>query len=295
MTLTRRIGILGAGRAGCSLAAALGDAGHEVAVHWTRSASSAEAARAEGFQVSAGALPEALRTCSLVFLAVADGVVGRLADVLTATGALAPGVMAAHMAGSLDLTPLEPLRRAGHPVGSLHPLLSLASRRSSIRGGTAAIDSSDSELDSTLVTLAQAVGLHVIRPAGDRARYHAAACLVGNYPQMLMEAGVRLLRAGGLDESQARQALAPLLESATRNAAQWPAIDALTGPVARGDVDTVRRHLAALDALPDTALVDALYRAGARLASDVVRERHPTASALIDTLLVSDVVVEPDP
>lgn len=295
MTTTPRIGILGAGRAGCSLAAALGEAGYGVAVHWSRSTATAEAARAEGFQVTSGALPDELRTCSLVFLAVADGVVGRLADVLAATGALAPGAMAAHVAGSLDLTSLEPLRRAGHPVGSLHPLLSLATRRSSLRGGTAAVDSSDTQLDATLVTLAQAVGLHVIRPEGDRARYHAAACLVGNYPQMLMEAGVRLLRAGGLDESQARQALAPLLESATRNAAQRPAIDALTGPIARGDVDTVRRHLAALDAVPDAALVDALYRAGARLASDVVRDRHPTASALIDTLLVSDVVGESDP
>lgn len=269
MSLRGRVAVLGAGRAGCALYAGLRAKNHRVSLLWTRSEATAQAARAEGFPAHAGPLPPSLRDADLVFLAVSDGAVAGLAAAIANTGLVRPGSVYAHLAGSLDLAPLRPLAGAAS-LGSLHPLVSIAGRRASLAGAACAVEASDVKAASRLEAVAKDLGLTVIRPTGDRARYHAAACLVGNYPQVLMESALRLLAGSGLSRDEARRALGPLLLAAARNAVDHDGAASLSGPVARGDVDVVRRHLAALRADSTLGRVDGLYRAAAAMAASLM-------------------------
>jgi predicted short-subunit dehydrogenase-like oxidoreductase (DUF2520 family) len=91
--------------------------------------------------------------------------------------------------------------------------------------------------------------------------------MVSNFPALLMDAGEQLLRAIGLAPDDARAALLPLFAAAAENVKARPSAQALTGPLARGDVETVRKHLAALAASPELrAFYVALSRAAIPLA-----------------------------
>jgi predicted short-subunit dehydrogenase-like oxidoreductase (DUF2520 family) len=105
----------------------------------------------------------------------------------------------------------------------------------------------------------------------DRVRYHAAAGLVANGAAALSAAGMRLLVSAGVPAKTAPHVLGPLLRSVAQNVSKLGLPDALTGPVRRGDTETIRRHLAALrSAAPDLL---PLYRA-------IVRAQLPLARVL---------------
>lgn len=268
MTRPARIAILGAGRAGCALHRALEQAGCAPTLLWTRSERTAAAARSDGFPALSGPLPTALRDADLVFLAVSDRAVAELAQELARSPVAPSGAVFAHLAGALDLSPLAPLQRLGH-VGSLHFLTSIAARTDRLGGAFAAVAGADEATDQRLSEVATLVGASLVRPRGDRARYHAAACVVGNYPQVLMESALRLLSDSGLDPDEARRMLAPLLRSATEHAIERAGAAALSGPVVRGDTAVVAKQLSAMDADPALEEVARLYRAAAAIGAEV--------------------------
>jgi predicted short-subunit dehydrogenase-like oxidoreductase (DUF2520 family) len=269
VTAALRVAILGAGRVGCSIHRGLTDAGQTPVLLWTRSAASHQAALAAGFPVTTGALPSV--DAELILLTVEDSAVASLALHMKARASTA--AVLAHTAGALDLTPLD-----GWPSkGSFHPIVSVASRTTSLASAFAAIAASDEMADARLLELARLLRMGVVHPTGDRARYHAAAAIAGNFPQVLLEAASRVLRDCGLSADEARQAFGPLLESAARNAAALGPSAGLTGPVVRGDVATVQRHLNAL-AGSDT---EALYRMASLIATDLAEQRGaPNLEAL---------------
>lgn len=277
--------ILGAGRAGCSLHAALDAFGYDNLRLWTRSESTAHAAQADGFDVEHqapsdsvhDALPADVGDADVVFLAVADPAVGPLAARLAASGLARPGRVFAHLAGALDLRPLDPLREAGASTGSVHPLASLATRRSPLSGFAAAIEASDAKAHALLSRVATDAGLVPFDAPADRAKHHAACCIVGNFPQVLLEAATRVLVSEGIEPDVARRALGPLLVGAARNALEKGPAAGLTGPVSRGDATTVSRHLEALTAIP---AVEPLYRDATRIAVDLARANGVDASAV---------------
>jgi predicted short-subunit dehydrogenase-like oxidoreductase (DUF2520 family) len=113
--------------------------------------------------------------------------------------------------------------------------------------------------------MATDLGANVVRLEGvDRAKYHAAAVFSSNYVVSIAAAAERIWEQSGLPREAARPALAPLLLGAAQNIAERELARALTGPVARGDIATIERHLAALD----DADLDDLYR---RLARELLR------------------------
>jgi predicted short-subunit dehydrogenase-like oxidoreductase (DUF2520 family) len=265
---TPGVAILGAGRAGSAIYARLREIGEAPALLWTRSEVTAQAARADGFPAESGATWPDFRSASLVLLAVSDGAVGGVAQSLA--GSIRPDAVVAHLSGALDLTPLAPFSAEGIAVGSLHPLVSIAQRRTSLAGAVAAVASSAPSADERLSELARKLGMSVIRPIGDRARYHAAASIVGNFPQVLLEGASQLLRSLGITEQESQRALGLLLQGAARNAAELGPAAGLTGPIVRGDVEVVQRHL---NALSDNGEVRDLYVAAGRIAVELARHR----------------------
>jgi predicted short-subunit dehydrogenase-like oxidoreductase (DUF2520 family) len=271
-----RVFILGAGRAGRSLARALGGGGVQVTGLHGRHASASEG-------ITAGPLPSSLGSATCVLVTVRDAQLeGALAALATAS--IAPRAVVLHASGSADPEGLAPLRRAGHACGTFHPLVALSDPEhapQTLHGAWIGIDG-DAEARQVSERLAAAVAAHVLYiPPGEKPRYHAAAVFASNFPTVLMCLAEELLCAVGIAPDVARQALHPLFASAVENLRSGAGASALTGPIVRGDADTIARHLNGLRAHPDT--LDA-YRALSRAALRWVREGGTTDEQRLDEI-----------
>jgi predicted short-subunit dehydrogenase-like oxidoreductase (DUF2520 family) len=183
----------------------------------------------------------------IIFLAVPDEAV---ADVARRLAAMDPpdGLSFVHVSGALGLDALDPLRE--HGIGSFHPLQSFPRprEREAFRGVTIAVDASTPALLRRLARLARGLGAkpkHV--PDRQRVLYHAAAVFASNYALASVAEGVRLLEAAGWRREEAERALVPLVEGVAANLRRRGVVEALTGPIRRGDAETVARHLAELE------------------------------------------------
>lgn len=222
-----RVLVVGAGKVGRALATGLRACGASVAV--TR-------ARAR------------LRrdyTCDLLVIAAADpflaDVAARVAARIASSGAR-PGAVV-HVAGALGLEPLRPFRSVNVPVGTMHPLLSFVGRTPSFTGATLRVGG-DAKAVRAARRVARILGM-VPRtlPGLPDAAYHAAAALVANGSVALVSAATDLLVRHGVAPAIAPEMFAVLLRSVAANLLDVGLPNALSGPVRRGDVATVERHL----------------------------------------------------
>lgn len=108
--------------------------------------------------------------------------------------------------------------------------------------------------------------------------YHAAAVMASNYIVALIEAATMLMRAGGIEREQALRALAPMIRASADNALCLGPLNALTGPIQRGDIQTVAAHLEALRAVPLPGAVLQLYRAAGLQTLELAKERGLSAA-----------------
>jgi len=188
------------------------------------------------------------RPRAVVFLTVPDGAVASFAAELAGSGGLPPSAAFVHCSGALGLGALDPLRPR-HAIGSFHPLQSFPEPRApeAFRGSLVAIDASGPSLRRRLGRLARDLGA---RPRNvddsDRALYHAAAVFASNYLVALSAEAVALLGAIGWNDREAVDGLVPLMEGVLAEVARRGPVAALTGPIRRGDFETVTRHLEAL-------------------------------------------------
>jgi predicted short-subunit dehydrogenase-like oxidoreductase (DUF2520 family) len=228
------IAIIGAGRLGSALSAALGVAGYAV---FGPPAPLGRGADAHG--------------ASTVLLCVPDG------EIAAAAAQVAPGPLVGHCSGATGLDVLAP-----HEAFSLHPLMTVPAGAPAdvLAGAGCAVDGSTPRALAAAESLAAALGMRAVRVAGeDRAAYHAAASIASNFLVTLEGAAERLAATAGVD----RALLVPLVRAAVENWAARGAGEALTGPIARGDDETVARQRAAVEErTPDLlplfdALVDA--------------------------------------
>src|SRR3954453_2272695 len=229
------IAIVGAGRAGNALNRAARHAGLEVAI-----AGRADAA-------------EACSRCQVAVLCVPDGGNEQAAEL--AAGHTPPLRFVGHVSGAMGLGALNAALQRGAKTFGLHPLQTLPDGESEIRGAACAVAGSDQEALDLAFRLARALGMDPFAISDEqRAPYHAAAAMASNFLVALEESASSLLQAAGVDS--ARELLAPLV---LRSAANWSERGraALTGPIARGDEETVERHRAAIAATSPELL--ALY------------------------------------
>jgi len=158
------------------------------------------------------------------------------------------------------------------------------SAASALVGPAYAVEYEDALTHDIIVSLIEPLqGLVLHIPPGQKARYHAALCLLNNYTVTLYDVSARLLGGMGLEEDVVRHALLSLLGSTFANLARLGVPDALTGPLVRADIGTITGHLAALEG--DAVL--ALYRALGRATLPMVQARG-TDTAALRTLLEED-------
>lgn len=202
-----------------------------------------------------------------IVIAVPDGAIAEVAGRLAAID-LPPSIPILHTSGSRSLDILRPLAERGHPVGSAHPLAAIADPLTGaerLAGATWGVEG-DGAAGALAERIIHACGGRVLRIApGKKPAYHAAAVFASNYAVTLLSVAERLMEQAGVHAEEARPALSALAAGAVENlGARGPAA-ALTGPIVRGDVETVALHLARLSA-DERALYCLLGREALRLA-----------------------------
>ena len=233
------IAIVGRGRLGTALAAALRVGGHTVTGPLGR-----------------GRQP-AVADAGVVLLCVPDAEIAAAAAAVTPR----PGLIVGHCSGATGLGVLAP-----HEALGLHPLMTVTDRGASFAGAAAAVAGSTQRARATANALASSLGMRPFAVADeDRAAYHAAAAVASNFLLAVEDAAERLAATAGVP----REALVPLVRATVENWAAQGAHAALTGPIARGDEAVVARHRAAVAerASDLTPLYDALAQATRRVAA----------------------------
>jgi predicted short-subunit dehydrogenase-like oxidoreductase (DUF2520 family) len=239
-----RVGVVGAGRVGAVLSAALRTAGYDVVAAAGESQASLDRIAVLLPDVRVAKPTAVSRSCDLLLLTVPDDMLSNVGAMLAASGALRPGQYVAHTSGRHGLEVLRPAAEAGAHVLALHPAMTFTGTALDLErlpgcafGVTAGPDS---------VTLAERLvadlaGRFVEVPEEKRTLYHAGLAHGANHLVTLVSQAMDLLRESGATDPAAT--LRPLLSAALDNALTMGDA-ALTGPIVRGDVETVRAHVA---------------------------------------------------
>jgi predicted short-subunit dehydrogenase-like oxidoreductase (DUF2520 family) len=271
------VGVVGAGRVGAVLGAALAAAGHRVVA--TAAVSAASRRRAALLLPGAEVRPAdevAGAARDLLLLAVPDDALPGVLTGLVTTGALERGTTVAHTSGAHGVGVL-----GGVPGMALHPAMTFTGEAADLNrlpGISWGVTATDRAFATRLV--ADLGGVPEWIDEQSRPLYHAALAHGANHLVTLVNEAADLLRAAGVE--QPRKVLAPLLRAALDNTLRLGE-DALTGPVSRGDAGTVRKHL---DRMPAEAVP--AYLALARRTADRAiasgRLRPQDAAMLLDVL-----------
>jgi predicted short-subunit dehydrogenase-like oxidoreductase (DUF2520 family) len=155
-----------------------------------------------------------------------------------------------HCSGADSSRILEPAKSFGAYVGGFHPLQTFASVTHAIEnipGSTFAIEAEDPLLSTLQDMTADLGGEWVMLTAGDKVLYHAAAVIACNYLVTLVKLATDLWQSFGVSPQQSTKALLPLLRGTLSNIENVGIPDCLTGPIARGDVGTIAKHISALE------------------------------------------------
>jgi predicted short-subunit dehydrogenase-like oxidoreductase (DUF2520 family) len=254
--VAERVLIIGAGQVGRGLFKAFRASGIDVlGLHGHRPSA---------YTTSSGALPATIADANTIVVAVRDDQIdGVLADLINqrgngGKGKIASGTVIVHTSGGAEPELLPRLAEFGLSGGTFHPMVPFANPDRApelLKRAWIGIDGDD-QARATSRRIAGHVGARTLEiPSGGKSRYHAAAVISSNFPVVLAAIASELLTSLGIPERSAQHAVHGLMEAAVSNIADVPPSEALTGPVVRGETETVLRHLNALRGAPEARAV----------------------------------------
>ncbi|MDQ6690766.1 MAG: DUF2520 domain-containing protein [Gemmatimonadota bacterium] len=266
--MSERVFIIGPGHVGRGLFRAFRASGVEVA--------GLHGKRASGVATSTGPLPKEAASANVVIVCVRDPQIDEtIEEVIAAAedGRIARGTVVLHTSAIAEPAGLQTLKELGNPGGTFHPLVPFTDPEVSatlLRKGWIGIDG-ENPARSASRRLAGHLGARTLDiPPGRKPAYHAAAVISSNFPVVLASVAGHLLRDIGVPDSSAYQAVESLMSGALSNMKQALPDDALTGPIVRGDAETVGKHLRALETHGQALDV---YRAMSAAAVEMARGR----------------------
>ena len=273
MTASQRTAIVGTGRVAQALGRLLAQAGlAPVAVAGRTASHAATAASFIGPDVKTARIRDIPGLADRILIAVVDSAIPSVVDDLSDGGMR--GGIALHTSGAHGPGLLDALAVRGVSCGVLHPLQTIADPElgvTALQGASFGIGGAALAMQwaEEIVAVAQGTPLR-IRSTGF-ASYHAGAVMAGNAVIAAIDAALVLLGAAGIDRNTALQAIRPLCLTSAENALEIGPEAALTGPVQRGDAETIRAHTAALAAAP--AYVGEFYRASGHALLEIAKRR----------------------
>ena len=288
------LSVIGAGRLGAALARALSRSGYEVEAVVARSAARAKkVARMLGHStrpLSAKQLNSLPLSKVLIISTPDDHILETATAIAKLPGNLARGRTVLHTSGALSSADvLAPLAEKGFHIGSLHPLVSVSEPLTGADKLVGAFycvegDAAANRVARSIVRRLQGSSFHIA--SKDKPLYHAAAVTASGHMVALFSVATDMLTSAGLNEKTARRVLLSLLESTVANLSASDPANALTGTFARGDLETVKRHLRALSGREFTEAL-AAYKLLGRRSLELVKDT-------IDTNLRAQILRELD-
>jgi len=266
--VSERVFIVGPGHVGRGLFRAFRASGVEVV--------GLHGKRPSGVATSSGNIPRDAAKANVVIVSVRDPQLDEAIDevaVATGDGRISRGSVILHTSAIAEPGGLRALSEAGFPGGTFHPLVPFSDPETSaelLRKAWIGIDGENAAKNASR-RLAGHLGARTLEiPPGKKPAYHAAAVISSNFPVVLASVAGHLLHDIGIPDASAYQAVESLMAGALSNLKQALPDDALTGPVVRGDAETVAKHLRALQG-HDAALE--VYRSLSRAAVEIAERR----------------------
>lgn len=272
-----RIGIIGAGKAGVTLGKYLSCAGVDVSGFYSRTEKSADEAATFTGTGNYHSIAELAAASDTIFITTPDGAIQSAWRELASCNIR--GYLVCHFSGSLSSHVFTGIEKTGASGISIHPMFAFSDKFSSYQQfHTACLTM---EGDASAVKLMkpfwEGLGHKVLLFADqenivrDKLRYHAAAAMASNMVLGLVQTSIALLEGCGFDEWEAVSLLAPLVRGNVDTMLEEGCVAALTGPVERGDAETVGKHL---EALAGTQ-AEGIYRSLGDVMVAMAQEKHP--------------------
>ncbi len=239
--------IVGCGKLGCALAKQMKSSGYPLAGLASKNIISAQQAADEiGTDIFSDKPWEITRSADVVFITTPDGQIEAAATLLAENKGLKKNAVVLHCSGSQPSTILMAAKKCGVSIGSLHPLQSFASSRAEGNPFQNIIAAIEGEAEAVALArqIAQDLGAtcFFIKTHAKTA-YHAAAVVASNYLVTLQDMAFKLLQIAGIPPENAFQVLKPLIHGTLFNIEKKGTEKALTGPIVRGDTETIRTHI----------------------------------------------------
>jgi predicted short-subunit dehydrogenase-like oxidoreductase (DUF2520 family) len=264
--------VVGCGKVGKALGKHLQAAGYPLAGISTQSMASAEqSAQALGTKNFSANASEISGTADIVFITTPDGVIEDVCSQLTRDKGFKKDAVVLHCSGAHPSTILSSAREADAHIGSMHPLQSFSADSSGNTFDGIVISVEGDEKAVTIASqMADDLGANCLTIKTDnKVLYHAAAVVACNYLVSLQDAAFKLMEEAGINEKDVFTVLYPLISGTLSNIEKSGTVKALTGPIARGDSETITRHIQSIqEKMPE---ILNLYRVMGRYTVDVAK------------------------
>ena len=282
------VSIIGTGRLGTTLAVALARKGYPIRSLVARRAQSARRAASllgrlldSDVQVLGAKQVRSLRASDVFLITTPDDQIAGVAEELSRL--TFSNATALHTSGALSAEALAPLREKGWNTGSIHPLVSVsdtAAGDATLRGTFWSVEGDKAALRSAKSIVRDLEGKSFSIRSQDKPLYHAAAVMASGNVVALFDVALEMLGECGLTRKTARSILLPLIASTVRSLETKDPVQALTGTFSRGDLETVKRHLAALKELKDAL---ELYRLLGKRSLKLTK-KHPQITQILKSV-----------
>lgn len=249
-TFKKRFAIIGAGKVGIAIGHLLQEKGFDIVAVGSRSQESLGRAQKfiSGFKTQD--IVGTAKMANVILITTNDDQVESVCNVIAQGGGCGAGDVIFHVSGALSTDVLNAAKKCGTLAGSIHPLQAFATAEgaiSNLPGSVFGITVPQEVLPLAEEIVGALGGTAIEVRDEDKALYHAAACIASNYFVGLIHFAKSIYENLGVSEEVALQALLPLIRGTLANMESQGTSASLTGPIARGDIGSIKKHLAALE------------------------------------------------
>jgi predicted short-subunit dehydrogenase-like oxidoreductase (DUF2520 family) len=254
--------IVGCGKVGAILAKQMKSSGYPLIGLASKSLSSARKVADETKTELFSDKPwEVTGSADIVFITTPDGMIRETGRKITENKGFKRDAVVLHCSGALPSTILSPAKTCGASIGSMHPLQSFASPKSDtnpFKGIISAVEGDEKAVGIARQISEDLGSISLTIKTEAKTLYHAAAVAASNYLVTLQDMAFKLLEISGIPEKSAYRVLGPLISGTLSNIEKVGTVKALTGPIVRGDAETVKKHVDEIDSMAPELLN--LYR-----------------------------------
>ncbi len=268
------IGIVGAGNVGVALAMALKQKGYSITGICCRTEeSSLKSSKKLSTEYFTNAY-DVSRRSDVVLITTPDRVIGEVCQEIAENDGFREQQVVLHTSGAHSSELLEPARKAGAYILSMHPLQTFPSSDTGLQnlpGSYFTIEGDEQALKTGKELVSAFEGVALTIPTEMKPLYHASACVVCNYFVGLLDLGLKMMEVAGVPREQALPALQPLIEGTLANVKRVGVPQALTGPIDRGDASTINSHIDKMEKVMPSVLD--IYRILGNYTAVVAKEK----------------------